>query len=157
MADAATATEQVQPQQNAAEPPRGVSILDIDFLAFALPLAGFLDILSWIFMGLDAGIIAAVINFILGGALVLWMVWRGKQMDQAKERHRQGVQTARQGRAGMQQRRGAVRGMRKSVVDKRTSRRLLKRSLIMYIGNSIPIVNFIPFWLVGVIMMLREK
>jgi len=135
-------------QAATTKPSAGVSILDLDFLIFALPLAGLLDILSYIFMGMDAGVIAAVINFVLGGLLVLWMVARGKRMDEARAQHRQGVRTARQGRAGMKQRRMAT---------KRMSRRLLKRSLIMYIGNSIPIVNFIPFWIIGVIMMLRQK
>lgn len=138
-----------------AEPQAGVSPLDMDFLVFALPLAGLLDGLSYIFMGLDAGIIAAVVNFILGGLLVLWMVWRGKRMDEAKQLHRRGVGTAREGKAGIRRRSVATRRM--GAVGKRTSRRLLKRSLIMYVGNSVPIVNFIPFWLIGVIMMLREK
>jgi len=155
MATAITTNKESEPQESTAESSRGVFILDPDFIAFALPLAIMLDILSWIFMGLDAGIIAGTINALLGGLLVMWMVSRGKQMDQAKEQYRQGVQTARRGRAGMQQRRGATR--QPSIIGRRTSRRLLKRSLIMYIGNSIPIVNFIPFWIVGVLMMLREK
>ena len=155
MADTATANEGTKPQENVGEPADGVSIFDPDFLAFALPLAGFLDLLSYIFMGLDAGIIAAIVNIILGGLLILWMVWRGKRIDEAKQLYRRGVGTAREGKAGIRRRGVATRRM--SVVGKRTSRRLLKRSLIMYIGNSIPIVNFIPFWLIGVILMLREK
>lgn len=142
-------------EEQPAEPEAGVSPLDIDFLAFALPLAGLLDLLSYIFMGLDAGIVAAIVNIILGGLLVLWMVWRGKRMDQARQQYRRGYGTARQGKAGIHRRDVATRRM--GVVGKRMSRRLLKRSLIMYIGNSIPIVNFIPFWLIGVILMLREK
>jgi len=151
-ANAATTEERTE---QPTEPQAGVSPLDIDFLVFALPLAGLLDILSYIFMGLDAGIVAAVVNIILGGFLILWMVWRGKRIDEAKQLYRRGVGTAREGRAGIRRRGVATRRM--SVVGKRTSRRLLKRSLIMYIGNSIPIVNFIPFWLIGVILMLREK
>ena len=154
-----TATAANAPTEERAEQPAesqaGVSLLDIDFLVFALPLAGLLDMLSYIFMGMDAGIIAAIVNIILGGLLVIWMVWRGKRMDEAKQQYRRGVGTAREGKAGIHRRRVATRRM--SAVGQRTSRRLLKRSLIMYIGNSIPIVNFIPFWLIGVIMMLREK
>jgi len=67
-----------------------------------------------------------------------------------------GVSTARKGKAGIQERRGSAQQMAKGF-GKKTSKRFLKRALIMYIGNSIPIVNFIPFWLIGVVLMLREK
>lgn len=155
MAGAATINEETKPQENVAGPSSGISIFDLDVLIFALPLAGTLDILSYIFMGLDAGIVAAIVNIVLGGLLVLWMVVKGKRMDQAWQQYRRGVGTAREGRAGIRRRGVATR--RAGIVGKRMSRRLLKRSLIMYIGNSIPIVNFIPFWLIGVVLMLREK
>jgi len=151
-------TAQKQPKQaeeTNEEGSAGVSMLDPDFLVIALPLAFILDALSYIFMGLDAGFIAAGVNIVLGGILVFWMVLRGKRLDEAKQQFKRGYQTAKEGKAGIRRRAAATR--RTSIVGKRTSRRLLKRSLIMYIGNSIPIVNFIPFWLIGVIMMLREK
>jgi len=85
-------------------------------------------------------------------------MWRGKRIDEAKQQWRRGVGTTRdkKGKEVAMRRRGAAT-RRMGVVGQRTSRRLLKRSLLMYVGNSIPIVNFIPFWLIGVIMMLREK
>jgi len=154
MAYAATATTNQRPRpQEDTSGKAGVSILDMDFLLFALPLAGLLDILSWIFMGIDAGMVAAGVNFVLGGLLVGWMVLRGKRWDEARAQHKEAVQTAKGGKKGIQQRRQATT----KLAGKRVSRRLLKRSLIMYVGNSIPIVNFIPFWLIGVFMMLREK
>lgn len=131
--------------------------LDPDFLVFAMPLALLLDVLSYIFMGLDAGIIAAIANIVLGGLLVLWMVKRGMRLDQAKEMYQQAVQTARKGRAGFQGRREAAQQMATKRMGGKASKRFLKRALIMYVGESIPILNFIPFWLLGVVLMLREK
>lgn len=130
-----------------------VSALDPVFLVFAFPLAFFLDILSYVFMGLDAGVIAALVNIVLGGALVFWMTRRGMSADRANEMLQESVSTARQGKAGLQQRRASAQSMGIKALRKR---RLL-RPLIMYVGNSIPIVNFIPFWLIGIILMLREK
>ena len=157
MANGSDIEEDVElpPEQSA-----GVGPLDPDFLVFALPLAGILDLLSYIFMGLDAGIVASIVNIILGGLLVLWMVWRGKRIDEAKQMYQQAVHTAHQGKAGLAERGRATQKMATksmSVAGKRTSRRLLKRALFMYVGEAIPIVNFIPFWLVGVVWMLREK
>jgi len=117
-------------------------ILDPRFM-LALFLGVILDILSYILMGLDAGIIAAIVNIVLGLFVVWLMVSLGKDKDQAN---------ARLGRKGLAQR----RQMTSKLLGKRVSKRVLKRSLIMYVGNSIPIVNFIPFWTVGLIMMLRE-
>ena len=155
---AAMSSEEVEddvelPEEQSA----GVSPLDPDFL-LVLPLAGLLDLLSYIFMGLDAGVVASVVNIVLGFIIVAWMVWRGKRMDEAKQQYQQAVQTARAGKAGLAERGRATQKMTaKSIGGKRVSRRLLKRSLLMYAGEAIPIVNFIPFWLVGVIWMLREK
>jgi len=158
MANGTTAigdTPTTEREESPAEPTAGISPLDMDVLVFAFPLAGLLDFLSYLFMGLDAGIIAALVNIVLGGLLVLWMVAKGKRMDEARQQYRQAIGTAREGKAGIRRRGVATR--RTGIVGKRMSRRLFKRSLIMYIGNSIPIVNFIPFWLIGVVMMLREK
>ena len=138
--------------ERADQPSAGVSIFDPRFI-FAFILGITLDVLSYIFMGLDAGIIAAAVNAILGLFVVWLMVSLGKDKDQANEMRRQAIDNARLGRKGLAQR----RQMTSKLLGKRASRKILKRSLIMYIGNSIPIVNFIPFWTIGIIMMLREK
>jgi hypothetical protein len=127
-------------------------ILDPRFiLAFVLGII--LDALSYILMGVDAGIIAAVVNIVLGWIMVLLMVWMGKDKDEANQMRQQSVDNARLGKKGLAQR----RQMTSSMVGKRASKRILKRGIIMWIGSSIPIVNFIPFWTVGLVMMLREK
>ncbi|OHA63986.1 MAG: hypothetical protein A2940_00155 [Candidatus Wildermuthbacteria bacterium RIFCSPLOWO2_01_FULL_48_29] len=160
MADEAVAEFDQEEEEDVETPPEsdaGVSPFDPDFLIFALPLAFILDILSYLFMGLDLGIIAAGVNIVLGGILIAWMVHRGKRMDEAKEMYRQGVETARMGRAGIEPRRQITQQKITSAVGKTASKRLLKRALFFYAAESIPIVNFIPFWLAGVILMLREK
>jgi len=155
---AAAANAPTEKETNRTEEPRaGVSMLDIDFLVFALPLAVLLDALSYILLGFDGGIIAAVVNILLGGLLVLWMMWRGKRMDEAKQQYQEAVQNARQSKEDRQKKRAFRRAKTRAKVGKRAFKRLSRRALIMFVGNSIPIVNFIPFWLIGVIMMLREK
>ena len=160
MAEAAVATPQelqAQERQSQQEQERSrVHPMDPDFLLLAFPLALLLDLLSYVFMGLDAGIVAAVINIVLGGLLVLWMVLRGMRLDQAKQPYKQAVKTARMGKAGLQPRRAAAQQMARAG-GRRVSSKLLRRALIMYVGNSIPILNFIPFWTIGVILTLREK
>ena len=125
-------------------------ILDPRFmLAFMLGVT--LDLLSYVFMGLDAGVIAAAVNSVLGLAMVWLMVQLGKDQGQADQMRQQAIDNAKLGRKGLAQR----RQMTQNLLGKRASRRILKRSLIMYVGSSIPIVNFIPFWTIGVIMLLR--
>ena len=127
-------------------------ILDPRFmLAFMLGVT--LDLLSYVFMGLDAGVIAAAVNSVLGLAMVWLMVQLGKDQGQADQMRQQAIDNARLGRKGLQQR----RKMTQQLLGKRASKRIFRRTLIMYIGSSIPIVNFIPFWTVGVIMLLRKK
>jgi len=127
-------------------------ILDLRFI-FAFFLGFILDILSYIFMGLDAGVIAAGINIVLGWMMVRLMVSLGKDQDQANQMRQQAIDNARQGRKGLQQR----KEMTQNLLGNRASKSILKRSLIMYVGSSIPIINFIPFWTVGVIMLLRQR
>jgi len=117
-----------------------------------------LDLLSYIFMGLDAGVIAAAVNMVLGGGIVYFMVQIAKDQgreaemrQQAGEMRQQAVQNARLGRKGLQQR----REMTQNLLGNRASKRIFKRGLIMWIGSSIPIINFIPFWTIGTIMLLR--
>ncbi|MDP2640974.1 MAG: hypothetical protein Q8P39_00320 [Candidatus Yanofskybacteria bacterium] len=122
-----------------------VSPLDPDFLVFALPLAFLIDISSYLLGGLDLGVTAIVVNLILGVPLFIWMIIRGKNIEEAKQQ--------------MQTRTKNLQG---SLAAKRKTRKVamrkgIKRGLILFIGNSIPIVNFIPFWLIGVVMMLRER
>ena len=135
-------------------------VLDPRFiLAFILGII--LDVLAYIFMGLDAGIIAAAVNIVLGWMIVWLMVQLAKSkgrdgqrvQQRGNEMRQQATDNARLGKGGMQQR----KQMTTDLLGKRASKRWLKRSLIMYIGSSIPIINFIPFWTVGVIMLLREK
>lgn len=163
MDSAATAqTPQAQaPQQVKESSSARVSVLDPDFiLAFGLALI--LDLLSYIFLALDGGVVAAAVNIVLGGILIVWMTWRGKRLDEAKQQYQEAVQTAQQGREGLRRKRQQATAKRSAkrasrTVTKKTSRRLLRRAIFLYIGTSIPIINLIPFWVPGVILMLREK
>jgi hypothetical protein len=134
-------------------------VLDPRFmLAFALGVI--LDLLSYIFMGLDAGIVAGFVNATLGWMIVWLMVSLSKDKDRSaaaqqrgNEMRQQAVTNARQGRKGLQQRRELAQGM----LGNKAAKKRFKRWVIMYVGSAIPIINFIPFWTIGAIMLLREK
>lgn len=116
-----------------------VSPLDPDFLLM-VPYALFVDILDFI-----PGV-GTLTSFILGAPVILWMVWRGKRLGEAKDI--------------IQQKRGLAGGRGGKMptnISSQIQRKILRRGIGRYILNAIPIVGA-WFWMTqSVIGMLREK
>lgn len=109
---------------------RPVSILDIDFLVFALPYALLIDALDF---ALSFG---TIISLIVGGPLIAWMVWRAGKSSV--------------GRKDIKQRQAARQAA------KTAGKKMLKRGVLIFIVELIPIINLIPFWTVAIIFMLKS-
>ncbi|MDP2665015.1 MAG: RDD family protein [bacterium] len=109
---------------------RGVSPFDPDFLLFALPFAFFIDALDFVF---EIGII---VNLFLALPLIWWMSKKGGQAPGAKDiqLHAQERQAA-----------------------KAAGKRALRRGLLIFVAELIPILNLFPFWLIAVFAMLRQQ
>lgn len=107
-----------------------VSPLDPDFLLFAVPFAFIIDMLDFVF---EIGIVA---NLFLAIPLIWWMTKKGGQAPGAQE-----LQTH------QAQRQAA----------KTASRRALRRGLLIFIAELIPLLNLLPFWLIAVFAMLRQQ
>ncbi|MDO8577282.1 MAG: RDD family protein [Candidatus Wildermuthbacteria bacterium] len=107
-----------------------VSPFDPDFLLFALPFAFFIDALDFVF---EIGIIA---NLFLAIPLIWWMSKKGGQAPGAKDiqLHAQERQAA-----------------------KAAGKRALRRGLLIFVAELIPILNLFPFWLIAVFAMLRQQ
>ena len=125
------------------EPPKQetFSAISPDVILFAVPFALTIDILDWFF---DIG---TIVSIIAGLPLIMWMVWRGGRLEKAKEQ----VQKIRQ--------RVASRSGRKAQAQimKRAARRVFRRGILVYVAELIPILNLLPFWLIAVFIVLREK
>lgn len=106
------------------------SVLDLDFLIFALPYAVLIDVLDFVF---EIGIIASLLA---GGPLIIWlMVTAGKEV---------GIEDIRK--------RGAARQAAKA-----GARRALRRGTLVFIAELIPILNLVPFWIIVVVSTRRKK
>jgi uncharacterized protein involved in cysteine biosynthesis len=112
------------------------SILDPDVLIFALPFALIIDILDFV---LEIG---TVVSLIVGLPIVLWMVWKAGNLNQARSQ----IQQIRSG-----ERRAAIRTSKKLIM------RALRRGILVFILELIPILNLIPFWLIAVANTLRDS
>lgn len=113
--------------ENLAEDPaesEKVKPLDPDFLIFAMPFAIFIDILDWV---LDIG---TIVSWLLGIPLVIWMIIRTKRIETAKEQF---------------EKLKAAKG-----VARTGGRNVWRRALLLYLGEAVPIINFLPFWSIGV-------
>ncbi|MDP3900981.1 MAG: hypothetical protein Q8Q38_01390 [bacterium] len=118
------------------ETQKGASILDPDVLIFALPFALLIDILDYV---LEIG---TVVSLIIGAPIILWMVWKAGNLSQAKSQ----VQQIRSG-----ERRVAKRA------SKKLAMRALRRGVLVFIAELIPILNLFPFWLLAVVSTLRDS
>lgn len=108
----------------------GISPFDPGFLLFALPFAFFIDALDFVF---EIGI---VVNLFLAIPLIWWMTKKGAQAPGAKDVQRH-----------MQERQAA----------KAAGKRALRRGLLIFVAELIPILNLFPFWLIAVFAMLRQQ
>lgn len=107
-----------------------VSPLDLDFLVFAVPFAVLIDALDFVF---EIGIVASLL---MGGPLIWWLAHRG------------GKQVSREDILQRGQERQAA---------KAAARRALRRGILAFVLELIPILNLIPFWTILVLGTLRGK
>ncbi|GEM_PF-3011504 len=145
MAEIATATpqkeaasgqegEQAQDATNQQQGTSQGSFLDPDVIIVML-LAVIIDILDVV---LAMGVI---VNLILGGFLILWMVWKSGKLESAKEQ----IQNIRQ---SQQARRAAA---------KKATGRALKRGILFFLGGLVPILSIFMLWTWAVINTVRGK
>ena len=117
--------------QRSEERRGSVSILDIDFLVLALPYALLIDVLDF---ALSFG---TIVSLIVGGPLIAWMVYRAGRSSI--------------GRKEIEQRQAARQTARAA------AKRMLRRGVLIFILELIPIVNLIPFWTIAIIFMLKPS
>lgn len=148
MAETATIQEQEEEQtQEQGAQQQGAtqaSFLDPDVL-IVLFLAVVIDILDVVLA------IGVVVNLILGGFILLWMVWKTGRIESAKEqidRVRRGPQE----RAEFRQRQQAL-----LAAKKKATRRVLRRGILFFLGGLIPILSIFVLWTWAVIKTVRGK
>ncbi|MBI1984701.1 MAG: hypothetical protein HYS60_01150 [Candidatus Wildermuthbacteria bacterium] len=110
-----------------------VSPLDPDFLVMAA-LAILVDVLDWVFE------IGTIVSLIIGGFFIWWLVKRTGQSVSSQEVQAQHAQQ-------QEQRQLARAG----------AKRALRRGILMFVMELIPLVNLIPFWTIFVFSALREQ
>lgn len=132
--DAETEQDEEQEQEGEQENTSGqVSPLDPDFLLMIF-LALVTDILDF---ALELG---TIVSLIIGGFFVAWMTWRTGQSMSAQELQRK--------HAAKQEERQAA---------KIAARRVLRRGILMFVAELIPLLNLIPFWSIFVFSALRAQ
>ncbi len=135
--------------------------LDPDFLIMLFAVALPFDIIFAIFelIGLLTGeipkIIAIPLNFIAFGVISGWSIWRTGKISKSREEQKRAFEKTilKKGTALEKQlaKSLARRGLRIAV------RRILIRGVVAVIGGILPLIAFIPFWSISVILVLREK
>lgn len=103
--------------------------LDPDFL-FVLFFAALIDILDFVFE------LGTLVNLVGGGLLIAWMTSKGGKVPSTKD---------------IQQHQ-AQRQAAKAAVKK-----ALRRGILIFIAELIPLLNLLPFWTIAVLAMLRQK
>ncbi|MBI2113431.1 MAG: hypothetical protein HYT50_02540 [Candidatus Wildermuthbacteria bacterium] len=121
-------------QEQAPEAPQQtgnqVSILDPDFLVFAMPFALIIDVLDFF---LEFG---TFVSLIAGAPLIWWMVARaGKTVDVQDLKQKQAQQQA----------------------AKTAGRKALRRGIIVFVAELIPLLNLLPFWTITLFALLRNN
>src|SRR3989338_6997731 len=101
-----------------------VSALDPDFLIMAF-LALLVDILDWV---LEIG---TIVSLIIGAFFIWWLMWRTGRSVNAQELQQQHMQK--------QEARQA---------SKVAVRKALRRGILVFVAEFIPLINLIPFWIV---------
>lgn len=125
-----------EPEHTPIAPPGdapGASFLDPDvMLAFLYALV--LEALDFF------PVVGSSVSFILGIPLIAWMVWKSKSASSARK--------ALDRRSKQQMERAVAR---------RGARRALRRSILTYAVEGIPIVSIFPFWIFSIIMTVRQS
>ncbi|MDO8474111.1 MAG: hypothetical protein Q7S62_00960 [bacterium] len=155
MAEAATTAppQEVAPAQDTGQSqgatsqqqgtPQG-SFLDPDVIV-VLFLAIIIDILDVVLA------IGVIVNLILGGFLILWMVWKSGRIEAAREQIER-VRQAPKVRQDFRQSQQASIAARKKATG-----RALKRGLLFFLGGLIPILSIFVVWTWAVISTVRGK
>ena len=149
MAETATATppqETEQPQEAANQQqgtPQG-SFLDPDVIIVLL-LAVIIDILDVVLA------IGVIVNLILGGVLILWMIWKTGKLESAREQIER-VRQAPKVRQDFRQSQQASIAARKKATG-----RALKRGVLFFLGGLVPILSIFMLWTWAVINTVRGK
>jgi len=144
-----------------------ISPLDPDFILVlfgaAIPfdiIFGILELLgllsAWVPISpVTLKIISIILNILAFTIICGWAIWRSQKIIKTREAQKKALQEtlAKRGMALEKQLTKALakRGMKALV------RRVLIRGLVAVIGGILPLVAFIPFWTITVILTLREK
>lgn len=128
-------TETLEQEEEETQTAQGhlVSALAPDFMIMAF-LALLVDILDFVFE------IGTIVSLVIGAFFIWWLTWRTGRSVNAQELQQQHMQQ-------QQARRVAKTAVRKA----------LRRGILVFVAELIPLVNLIPFWLVFVMSALREK
>lgn len=128
--------QQEQEEQKEQENKKGpaVSPMDPDFLLFALPFAIFIDGLDFFFE------IGTLVSFIAGVPLILWLMSRTGRETKTQD-IKQDIQQRQQQRQ----------------MAKKATSRVLRRGILAFIAELIPILNLLPFWIIFVFSALKEQ
>ncbi len=127
------ADEETQPEEQEQEQRPVVSALDPDFLFMAF-LAIVIDVLDFL---LEFG---TIVSLILGAFFIAWMMWKTGQSISAQQLQKQHLDKQAEQRAA-----------------KAAVRRALRRGILIFIAELIPLVNLIPFWTIFVFSALRAQ
>ncbi len=130
MAENIEATGEYGSEQSDNSPRPRTGILDLDFLLLALPSALLIDALGFVF---NIGILA---NLVLGAPLIWWMQSKAGQSIGAAEI--KGQPAARQ----------AV---------KAAARQALRKGLIVFALEMIPLISTLPLWTPMILSTLKER
>jgi threonine/homoserine/homoserine lactone efflux protein len=133
MVETTTATPPKEAMGQQQGTPQG-SFLDPDVLIVLL-IAVIIDILDVVLA------IGVILNLILGGFLILWMVWKTGRLESAKDQ----IQNIRQS----QQARQAAR--------KKATRRAFRRGALFFLGGLVPLLSVFMLWTWAVINTVRGK
>ena len=120
------------------------SFLDPDVIIVLL-LAVIIDILDVVLA------IGVIVNLILGGVLILWMIWKTGKLESAREQIER-VRQAPKVRQDFRQSQQASIAARKKATG-----RALKRGVLFFLGGLVPILSIFMLWTWAVINTVRGK
>ena len=95
--------------------------------------------------------IGVIVNLILGGVLILWMIWKTGKLESAREQIER-VRQAPKVRQDFRQSQQASIAARKKATG-----RALKRGVLFFLGGLVPILSIFMLWTWAVINTVRGK
>lgn len=126
---------ETEPTEQETRAPQGplVSAFDPDFMVMAF-LALVVDVLDWV---LEIG---TIVSLFIGAFFIAWLTWRTGRSVNAQELQSQHTQQ-------QEARQAAKTAVRKAV----------RRGVLVFIAELIPLINLIPFWIIFVLSALRQQ